>query len=333
MVQQFSEAEGEFPSDNFTSNEAEVGPLAGILRSRNRSGGVYVGVGPEQNFSYIAALRPGMAFIVDIRRQARVQHLIYKALFELSSTRADFISMLFSRPKPATLASTTSIEAIWNAFSRVSGDVALYSRNLTAIRENITRTHSFALTAEELGSVEYVLDSFFRIGPQIGSRGPVSGGGGRRGGGGGRGGRGTNFMTLTQATGQDGTVQTFLASEQTYRVVRDLHSRNLIVPLWGDFAGPKTIRAVGTYAKSRGATITAFYLSNVEQYLFQDNKWRQFYANALTLPADDNSVFIRPYAMRRLAAETSLCAIAPFLRAWNSGRIVSNNDALSCPRA
>ena len=60
-------------------------------------GGVYMGVGPEQNFTYIAAIRPAMAFIVDIRRQAVMQHLMFKAMFELAKDRADFISLLFAQ--------------------------------------------------------------------------------------------------------------------------------------------------------------------------------------------------------------------------------------------
>jgi hypothetical protein len=35
-------------------------------------------------------------------------------------------------------------------------------------------------------------------------------------------------------------------------------------------------------------------LSNVEQYLRQDNLWQRFCENVATLPLDDASVFIRP---------------------------------------
>ena len=64
-------------------------------------GGVYIGVGPEQNFTYIARLRPSTAFIIDIRRENRSLHLLYKALFEISRDRADFVSRLFSPARPA----------------------------------------------------------------------------------------------------------------------------------------------------------------------------------------------------------------------------------------
>src|SRR5215203_5861895 len=92
LVSEISEPGGYFRiTDNYTSNEPEVGRLYTMLRQRETKGGVYVGVGPEQNFTYIAAIRPQMAFVIDIRRQAVVQHLMYKAIFELSADRADFI--------------------------------------------------------------------------------------------------------------------------------------------------------------------------------------------------------------------------------------------------
>jgi len=51
---------------------------------------------------------------------------------------------------------------------------------------------------------------------------------------------------------------------------------------------------VGSYLKDRGATVSAFYLSNVEQYLRQDGKWSAFCRNSAALPLDETSVFIRP---------------------------------------
>jgi hypothetical protein len=39
--------------------------------------GVYVGVGPYQNFTYISALDPDIAFVVDIRRKNLLHHLLY----------------------------------------------------------------------------------------------------------------------------------------------------------------------------------------------------------------------------------------------------------------
>ena len=60
------------------------------LKQDTKPGGVYLGVGPDQNFTYILALQPKIAFIIDIRRQNMLQHLMYKALIEISKDRADF---------------------------------------------------------------------------------------------------------------------------------------------------------------------------------------------------------------------------------------------------
>src|SRR5262249_36858140 len=134
-------------------------------------GGVYMGVGPEQNFSYIASIKPAMAFIVDIRRQAVMQHLMYKAMFEMSKDRADFIAMLFSLPRPAGIDSTASIASIWTAFAPVSADSAMHERDKKAILDNLIKTHGFTLTDEEVGYLTYVYDTFFATGPSITSGG------------------------------------------------------------------------------------------------------------------------------------------------------------------
>ena len=121
LVSDISEPGGFFRiTDNFTSNELEVGRVFTMLRERGVAGGVYLGVGPEQNLTYIAAIRPAMAFIVDIRRQAVMQHLMFKAVFELAKDRADFIALLFSKPRPADLDGTTPIQRIWNAYASVA---------------------------------------------------------------------------------------------------------------------------------------------------------------------------------------------------------------------
>ena len=107
-----SEEGGSFPSENFVSNEQTYQHVIPTLKRTVTPGGVYLGVGPEQNFTYIANLKPRMAVIFDIRRQNAMAHLMYKALFEMSPTRADFVSHLFSRPMPASLGASASPTAL-----------------------------------------------------------------------------------------------------------------------------------------------------------------------------------------------------------------------------
>src|SRR4051812_35290249 len=126
LVSEISEPGGYFRiTDNYTSNEREVGVVATMLRQTGVKGGVYLGVGPEQNFSYIAAIQPAMAFVLDIRRQAVMQHLMFKAVFEMAPDRVDFIATLFSKPRPAGVDSAAPIQKIWDAFAPVQTDRAM----------------------------------------------------------------------------------------------------------------------------------------------------------------------------------------------------------------
>ena len=308
--------------DNYTSNEMEVGQLFMMLRDRKISGDVYLGVGPEQNFTYIAAVRPRMAFIVDIRRQAAMQHLLFKAVFELAHDRADFISLLFAKPRPAGLDSTTSIQALWEAYRTVPTDSALGTKNYQRIVDQLTKTQRFTFTQDETDKLKAVFDAFFYYGPSISTRGAAAG-------------RGGDFASLTGYSYDNvGQPQSFLSSEENFQYVKMLHDRNLIVPITGDFGGPKALQAIGSYLKAHDAVVRAFYVSNVEQYLFGDAHDRLFYANVATLPVDSTSVFIRPYSMRRggMGGVESLCPIQSFVVAALAGRVTSNDAALACVR-
>jgi hypothetical protein len=326
LVGDISEPGGYFRiEDNYTSNEMEIGQLYSMLRAEHVTGGVYVGVGPEQNFTYIAAIHPRMAFVVDIRRQAVMQHLMFKAMFEMAKDRADFISILFAKPRPAGIDTAISIQKLWDAYWNVASDSLASRRNYAAIVNRLTKTHGFTFTPDESAQLKSVFDAFYYFGPVITTRGFASGRGGNSG-----------FADLTgyspDAAGQP---RSFLATESDYQYVKQLHEKNLIVPVSGDFAGPKAVRAIGAYLADHDGKMSAFYVSNVEQYLFMDGKAQAFYDNVGTMPVDSASVFIRPYTMRRNygggGPTRSLCPIAAFLRAAQAGRVGNNDLALACP--
>jgi len=321
LEQDISEPGGYFRiEDNYTSNEMEIGQLFALLRESRVAGDVYMGVGPEQNFTYIAAIRPKMAFIVDIRRQAIMQHLMFKAMFEMANDRADFISVLFAKPRPAGLDTSTSIQKIWDTYRTVASDSTLRTRNYVKVVDRLTKTHGFTFTPDESDKLKAVFDAFYYYGPSIATRGLT-------------GGRGGDFTDLTGfSNDRTGQPRSFLSSEENYQFVKSLHEKNLIVPVSGDFGGPKTIRAIGAYLKEHRGTVRAFYVSNVEQYLFSDGKDSLFYANVAALPVDSASVFIRPYSLRRGGGgpTQSRCPIGVFMGAVNGGRARSYNASLSC---
>ena len=71
LSKDWSEEDGAFRSDNLLSNETSFQYVIPNLLKTAKQGGVYLGVGPEQNFTYIAALKPAMAIIIDIRSEER----------------------------------------------------------------------------------------------------------------------------------------------------------------------------------------------------------------------------------------------------------------------
>jgi hypothetical protein len=284
LVSDFSEAGGFFRSDNFVSNETTFQYVIPDLREKTKPGGVYLGVGPDQNFTYIAALHPKIAFIVDIRKQNMLEHLMYKALFELSDNRAQFLSKLFSRPMPPDASDRNTAE-LFSAYNTVESDPALQKQNLKAIVERLRDQHGFSLSAEDVRTVEYVYSAFAKAGPEIRYSFPSQYGWGRF----------PSYSQLMLEADENGVSHSYMASEENFQLIKRLQTENLIVPVVGDFAGDRALRAIGRFLRDHGATVTAFYTSNVEFYLFQSEDWKRFLNNVSELPVDESSVFIRAY--------------------------------------
>src|SRR6185295_8182108 len=167
LSQDSSEPGGYFRSadiTNLTSNELWFEYVIPDLVRRtapSSATGVYLGVGPEQNYTYIAAIRPKMAIIFDIRRGNLDLQLMYKAIFELSSDRADFVSMLFSRPRPAGIATTASAVDLFRMVGAAATSETLFKQNLKSITDNVTKTHGFKLLPSDLAGIESIYQTFY----------------------------------------------------------------------------------------------------------------------------------------------------------------------------
>lgn len=279
---ELSEPDGRFRSDNLVSNEMYMQRVIPELMRIAKPDRAYLGVGPEQNFTYIAAVKPAIAFIVDVRRGNLRLHLMYKALFELSADRAEFVSRLFSLKRSAGLTKESTAKDIFAAFASETKSEELFKQNVAAIREMLTKKDRLDLSAEDLKGIEAVYTEFYSRGLDVhyeitpGSEGAFP-----------------TYPDLMTATDTSAVPRSFLASEQSFQVVKDLQTNHLVIPVVGNFAGPKAIRAIADYLRSHSALVTAFYVSNVEQYLIRDEGLETFCASAATLPVDDSSVFIR----------------------------------------
>ena len=271
-----------------------------------------------------------MSFIVDIRRGNLDQHLFYKALIEMSTDRVDFLSRLFSRPKPDDLARTASPGDMFAAYADVDPSQAMFDKTLVEIQKWLTEHHSFALTPDDLRGVEYVARAFFSEGPALRYSFPVP-----------RMARVfPTYAELMVADDGNGTNYSYLANEENFKALREVERRNLIVPVIGDFAGPKALRAVGGYIAAHGGTVNYVYTSNVEQYLFNPDQYRRYYDSVGTLPLAEQSTFIRSYfdrgffyppgvIMPNLHSVQLLDPVKGLLKAFAAGAIVSYNAVVA----
>jgi hypothetical protein len=283
-VAQLSEPGGYFDTDNLISNERSFLHVVPALRDASLAGGAYIGVGPDQNFSYIAQVKPSIAFIVDLRRDNLLLHLLFKALFSLSETRVDYLALLFGREVPASLPGWRSADldrivahvegprlaetAIAELRARVDAKIKAFGLPLSeADFATINRFHRRFITAG-------VPLKFQTTGRQPQSYYPT-------------------YRDLLFETDRQGRRWNFLAAEDDFQFVRSLEQRDLVIPVVGDLAGPSALAQVGRLMTARGERLSAFYASNVEFYLFGDGKFQTYVENLRRLPHSNRSLIIR----------------------------------------
>jgi hypothetical protein len=326
LVNDLSEPSGPYSGDTWISNESSIQDVIPQLRKLAKPGGVYLGVGPEQNFTYMWALQSKMGFIIDIRRQNMLEILMLKALFEISPDRADYVANLFSRRRPVGLDMNSSAQALMTAFASAPSEGL--AKNVEAVKSNFAR-HGYTLSAQDLARVAFVQDIFNRAGTSLTaefeSPSAATAGGAIP----------VTFTQLMTATDKNGQPWSFLSSEAAYQYVKELHRKNLIIPLVGDFAGPSTIRKIGDYLRQRNSNVAAFYISNVEFYL-NGPTMRAFQSNLATLPIDSASTLIRwspasraqnlPWATPRMGVATMVQPASEYVNLIEAGRAPGSFD-------
>jgi hypothetical protein len=285
LVVELSEPGRYFDTDNLISNEASYLHVLGELEDAGVRGGAYLGVGPDQNFSYIAAVRPALAFMVDIRRDNLLQHLWLKALFDASSSRLDYLCLMVARSCGGPSVELDA-EALVERVDRAEPVDAVDS--LVAAVVDRAAGYGVPLDARDRETVASIHQRFAADGLDL--RFTTHGRGPRPG--------YPTLRRLVLETDRDGEARSYLASEAAYAVVADLQARNRVIPVVGDLAGETALRAIGRELKRRGLEVTAFYASNVEFYLFDDGRFDAFVDNLRALPTAREAVIVRSYFNR-----------------------------------
>jgi hypothetical protein len=283
-IASLSEPAGYFDTDNLISNERSYLHAMTDLSDAHLHGGAYIGVGPDQNFSYIAQIRPTVAFIIDIRRDNLLLHLLFKALFQTSATRAEYLSHLFARrmrppPDQWRAASLEKILAELDSAEPREED----ARGLRKTLETQIAGFGVPLSPQDYETIDRFHRTFIDAGLglkfQTFGRAPQS--------------YYPTYRELLFETNRQGQRANFLMAEDDYQFVRGLQQRDLIVPVVGNVAGPSALAAIGRAVRRRGEAVTVFYVSNVELYLFRDGLYSRYADTVSALPRNSHSLLIR----------------------------------------
>jgi len=322
QIASLSEPGGYFDTDNLISNERSYLQVLPALDAAKVRGGAYIGVGPDQNFSYIAAIRPSVAYIVDIRRDNMLLHLLFKALFAQSRTRVEYLALLTGRPVPGDIERwrTAPVEKL---VSYIDGTPA---RDVDALRRRFDAAVT-AIGAPSMPGDRATIDRFHRrfiadglsLRFQSAGRPPQD--------------YNPNYRDLLVDRDGSGRQGNYLASEDAFQFVKALQQKDLVIPVTGNLAGPNAVVAVGKAIAARQERLSAFYVSNVEFYLFSEGSFQHFAENLGHIPRSPNSVVIRSIFGRYAsgsrpgdASASRLQKIDELLREHAAGRIRQYGD-------
>jgi hypothetical protein len=310
-----SEPPGYFDTDNLISNERSYLDVVPELKARGVKGGAYIGVGPDQNFSYIAAIRPEVVYIVDVRRDNLLLHLLCKSIFSLARTRVEYLALLLGRQVPADLDAwrgATIDRIVAHAESE-----ALDARAISALRarvdEAVAKT-GVTLSPEDRATIERFHRRFIEAGVglrfQSTGRPPQS--------------HYPTYRELLLGGDEPGARANFLASEDAFQFLKDLEQRDLVIPVVGDLSGARALTAIGQRLRQRGQRLSAVYASNVEFYLFGDARFDRFVANLGSIPRTEQAVIIRSvfgrFSMGGGGSSSHLQSIGDLVTGYGKGR-------------
>ena len=303
VVAALSEPETGPPADNLLSNEDSVFRVTDQVSRLAPRGGVYLGVGPDQNFSLIAPGQPSLAFILDFRRRNTWLHLVHKALMMLAGSRVDYLSRLLAR-SPRGLPADPTADDLIAAFTAAPFDRDRLAVEVAAVAATLRplgliaggdwpalATIQARLAGPGLSGRFLALPMYPTFGSQIAARDRL------------------------------GQPAHFLARESTYQTVRTMHLGDRIIPLVGNFAGPTSLPRLADWLRDRHLAVATLYLADVEFFLVRAGQYPTFAAHLARLPWAAGAILIRtstreihhPDRLPGASSTTIIRPVAPFL--------------------
>ncbi len=304
------------PADNLVTNEDSFARVAADLDRLVPPGGAYLGVGPDQNLTYIARSRPRLAFILDFRRRNALVHLVHKAILMIEPDRPGYLARLLARD-PGPLPDRPSADDLAAAFARPPVDRARLDAAIAAVAATLAPLGLLAdADRPDLATIQSRI-----AGPGLGARFlalPMY----------------PTLGRLIRSRDRHGRPAHFLARDEWYQALRAAHLGDRIVPLIGDFAGTVALPNLAAWLRRRNLPVSLLYLSDVEFFLLRSGRFPAFIANLARLPWLEGAHLIRastreiphPERLPGDSSTTILRPVAPFLEAALAGKIRTLDD-------
>ena len=303
VVRDLSEPETGRPADNLLSNEDSVFRVTDQVARLVPKGGVYLGVGPDQNFTLMAPIEPELAFVIDFRRRNALVHYLHKALLILAPTRTNYLARLLAR-EPRPLPPDPTADDLVRAFEDLPLDRPRLAAEVATVAA-ILRPLGLLDDAEwpALALIQRKL-----AGPGLNGRFlalPMY----------------PTFGQQIQARDRLGQPAHFLARDAWYQTVRTLQITDRLIPLTGDFVSPTCLPRLADWLRARSLSVSAFYLADVEFFLVRSGQYPRFATHLARLPWAEGAMLIRtstreiphPDRLPGASSTTILRPVAPWL--------------------
>ena len=258
-------------TEYLVSNEVDY-PLVGQFVARlNHTSGVYVGVGPEQNYSFIAATTPAAAFIIDYRRENLLLHALFRSLLELADSRSEYLALLLSKPlSESSFPADPTLTNLIVHCDRTASDLDLFQRTLGQIKSRVLE-HVGDVTENDFPVIEQIYRDFRDDGLDLRCRFPQYTS------------RGKLYPTYRDflMSGAESQLEGrhFLADDAAFNVVKQRYSENRILCVKGDYAGLQALTTVGRFCSHHSLKIGLIYVSSVEYRLMKEGVFDQYVRN------------------------------------------------------
>lgn len=237
-----------------------------------KPGGAYIGVGPCQNFTYIGAMRPSHAVIIDARLDNLIEHLIFKLAFEAAATPREYLAFLFSREIPAV--SSEEVSALLAAFDNAATSLDLFEMNCEALLGELR--DRWQLPDGMIARARHIYGEFHRRGltitsvseEQLKTLDYIP-----------------DLRTVISSRAYTGENFHYLASAERYSYVRDLQVSDRVVLALGNITDSSSAGLLNELLSEVGVEMRVLYLSNMEEFLLHRYEIAQSGISARPNPA------------------------------------------------